>query len=125
MLDFKAMIFFGNVLRKCGAFFIHRTFGSDPLYWSLFIEYVQSILCNGEAPVEFFIEGTRSRSCKSLHPKMGLFSAVCETYVKRRVSDISILPVSICYEARVEEGLLVWELLGVPKPRELTSVRTL
>jgi glycerone phosphate O-acyltransferase len=121
MLDFKAMIFFGNVLRKCGAFFIHRTFGSDPLYWSLFIEYVQSILCNGEAPVEFFIEGTRSRSCKSLHPKMGLFSAVCETYVKRRVSDISILPVSICYEARVEEGLLVWELLGVPKPRELTS----
>jgi glycerone phosphate O-acyltransferase len=71
MLDFKAMIFFGNVLRKCGAFFIHRTFGSDPLYWSLFIEYVQSILCNGEAPVEFFIEGTRSRSCKSLHPKMG------------------------------------------------------
>ena len=57
-------------------------------------------------------------------PLVGLFSAVCETYVKRRVSDISILPVSICYESRLEENLLVWELLGVPKPKELTSVRT-
>lgn len=44
--------------------------------------------------------------------------------MKRRVSDIYILPVNISYETRLEDSLMVWELLGVPKPKESTSVRT-
>jgi hypothetical protein len=29
------------------------------------------MISNADAPVEFFVEGTRSRTGKSLHPKMG------------------------------------------------------
>ena len=58
-------------LRRCGAFFLRRTFNSDKLYKAVFTNYIQALLCNGDAPIEFFIEGTRSRTAKSLHPKLG------------------------------------------------------
>ena len=54
----------GEVLRRCGAYFIRRSFGKDKLYWALFTEYTQTHVINGDAPVEFFIEGTRSRTGK-------------------------------------------------------------
>lgn len=52
----------GEVLRRCGAYFIRRSFGKDKLYWALFTEYTQTQVINGDAPIEFFIEGTRSRT---------------------------------------------------------------
>lgn len=50
---------------------MRRSFGSDKLYWTVFSEYVQKLITDGEAPIEFFIEGTRSRTAKSLMPKFG------------------------------------------------------
>ena len=58
-------------LRRSGAFFLRRTFSSDQLYKAVFAGYVQALLSSGDAPLEFFIEGTRSRTAKSLHPKLG------------------------------------------------------
>ena len=52
----------GSLLRRCGAYFIRRSFGKDKLYWAVFTEYTQTHIINGDAPVEFFIEGTRSRT---------------------------------------------------------------
>ena len=69
--DFMEMAVVSSFLRRSGAFFMRRTFGSDLLYWSVFSEYVQQHLTSGYAPVEFFIEGTRSRTAKSYHPKLG------------------------------------------------------
>ena len=74
--DFMEMAGVSAFLRRSGAFFMRRTFGSDQLYWSVFTEYVQQHLTRGYAPVEFFIEGTRSRTAKSLHPKLGLCRAL-------------------------------------------------
>ena len=65
------MKFFGWLLRNSGAFYIRRSFGDDQLYWAVFTEYVQTHLCNGDSPIEFFVEGTRSRTQKSLSPKFG------------------------------------------------------
>ena len=62
----------GSLLRRSGAFFLRRTFGSDQLYKLIFTLYTQSLMSSNMAPVEFFIEGTRSRTAKSLHPKLGL-----------------------------------------------------
>lgn len=73
--DFKGMKFFGWLLRHCGAFYIRRSFGTDWLYWAVFTEYVQTQLRNGDAPLEFFVEGTRSRTNKSYIPKTGLLFA--------------------------------------------------
>ena len=71
------MKFFGWLLRNSGAFYIRRSFGDDQLYWAVFTEYVQTHLCNGDSPVEFFVEGTRSRTQKSLSPKFGKFLLTC------------------------------------------------
>lgn len=60
-----------SFLRHSGGFFLRRTFGSDRLYKVVFSLYVQVLLSNGDAPMEFFVEGTRSRTAKSLHPKLG------------------------------------------------------
>lgn len=42
--DFMGMKFVGEMLRMSGAFFIRRSFGGDKLYWSVFSEYVRTIL---------------------------------------------------------------------------------
>lgn len=69
--DFSNMKFFGWLLRNCGAFYIRRSFGTDELYWAVFTEYVQTQLRNGDQPMEFFVEGTRSRTSKSYTPRIG------------------------------------------------------
>lgn len=62
----------GKLLRDTGAFFMRRSFNGDRLYWDTFQEYVYTILVKGQQGIEFFIEGTRSRSGKSLVPKIGM-----------------------------------------------------
>lgn len=69
--DFMNMRGVSPFLRRSGAFFMRRTFGSDRLYRTIFSLYVQTLLCSGDSPLEFFIEGTRSRTAKSLHPRLG------------------------------------------------------
>ncbi|XP_030261707.1 dihydroxyacetone phosphate acyltransferase isoform X2 [Sparus aurata] len=120
-MDFMGMKFVGEMLRMSGAFFIRRSFGGDKLYWSVFSEYVKTMLKNGFAPVEFFLEGTRSRTSKSLTPKLGLLNIVMDPYLKGEVYDINVVPVSISYERILEEALYAREMLGVPKPKESTS----
>lgn len=120
-MDFMGMKFLGEMLRMSGAFFIRRSFGGDKLYWAVFSEYVKTMLRSGFAPIEFFLEGTRSRTCKSLTPKLGLLNIVMEPFLKGEVFDVSFVPVSISYERILEENLYARELLGVPKPKESTS----
>ncbi|KAL7387854.1 hypothetical protein ABVT39_002611 [Epinephelus coioides] len=120
-MDFMGMKFVGEMLRMSGAFFIRRSFGGDKLYWAVFSEYVRTILKNGFAPVEFFLEGTRSRTAKSLTPKLGLLNIVMDPFLKGEVFDVNVVPVSISYERILEETLYARELLGIPKPKESTS----
>ncbi|XP_070781879.1 dihydroxyacetone phosphate acyltransferase [Enoplosus armatus] len=120
-MDFMGMKFVGEMLRMSGAFFIRRSFGGDKLYWAVFSGYVKTMLRNGYAPVEFFLEGTRSRTSKSLTPKLGLLNIVMDPFLKGEVFDVSLVPVSISYERILEETLYARELLGVPKPKESTS----
>ncbi|NXC45470.1 GNPAT acyltransferase, partial [Penelope pileata] len=119
--DFLGMKIVGELLRRAGAFFMRRSFGGNRLYWAVFAEYVKTMLRNGYAPIEFFLEGTRSRTAKTLTPKFGLLSIVMEPFLKREVFDTYLVPISISYERILEETLYAYELLGVPKPKESTS----
>ena len=56
------------------------------------------------------------------HFLAGLLSMVVEPYLDGRLSDIFLVPISISYERTLEEELFARELLGVPKPKESTSV---
>ncbi|NXL00089.1 GNPAT acyltransferase, partial [Mesembrinibis cayennensis] len=119
--DFLGMKIVGELLRRAGAFFMRRSFGGNRLYWAVFAEYVKTMLRSGYAPIEFFLEGTRSRTAKTLTPKFGLLSIVMEPFLKREVFDTYLVPISISYERILEESLYAYELLGVPKPKESTS----
>ncbi|XP_069656890.1 dihydroxyacetone phosphate acyltransferase isoform X2 [Haliaeetus albicilla] len=120
-IDFLGMKIVGELLRRAGAFFMRRSFGGNRLYWAVFSEYVKTMLRSGYAPIEFFLEGTRSRTAKTLTPKFGLLSIVMEPFLKREVFDTYLVPISISYERILEESLYAYELLGVPKPKESTS----
>lgn len=80
--------------------------------------------------MEFFIEGARSRSGKSLPPKTGLLGIAINLFLTARLTDLIILPVSISYDRTLEAELYAKELAAPDfvnnlncgeKPRETTS----
>lgn len=119
-MDFHNMLGLGELLRKTGAFFMRRTFG-DEFYWNIFKDYMHEVITFNDFGLEFFIEGTRSRTCKALWPKIGLLSMALEPYFMGEIYDLKIVPISISYEKPLEEQLFVYELLGIPKPKETTK----
>lgn len=119
-LPLAGMKLVGEILRRSGAFYIRRSIGSDKLYWAVLSEYVKTIVRTGFAPLEFFVEGLRSRTLKSVPPKLGMMHMVLEPYFKGEAFDITIVPISISYDRVLEESLLAHELLGIPKPKEST-----
>ena len=69
--DLMQMPGVSDLLRASGAFFMRRTFRGDPLYKAIFIEYVTQLAAD-KAVMEFFLEGTRSRTNRMLPPKYGI-----------------------------------------------------
>lgn len=53
---------------------------------------------------------------------VGLLTMVMETLYAGEVPDITIVPVNISYDRTIEEVLFAYEMLGVAKPKESTSV---
>ncbi|XP_077409640.1 dihydroxyacetone phosphate acyltransferase isoform X2 [Vanacampus margaritifer] len=119
-LALARMKFMGEMLRRCGAFYIRRNIATNRLYCEVLSEYVKSLIRTGFAPVEFYIEGFRSRSLKSLTPKLGMLQMVLDPYFKGEVDDVTLVPISLSYDRLLEESLLARELLGIPKPKEST-----
>ena len=107
----------GHVFRKCGAFFIRRSFAGARLYTKVFSAYVSQLLAEGYF-IEFFIEGGRSRSGKLVLPKTGFLSILLDAYLKKRCEDLIFVPVSIVYDKVMEEKSYLREQQGAPKERE-------
>jgi glycerol-3-phosphate O-acyltransferase len=107
----------GTLLRKGGAFFMRRSFRDNPLYAQTFSAYVRTIL--GERiPMEFFIEGTRSRSGKLMLPKKGLLSMIIQGWEAGVSRDVIFVPVYLGYDTVVEEKAYIREMKGAPKEKE-------
>lgn len=116
--DFLGIKGVRNMFRNSGAFFIRRSFAGDELYSAIFSTYVAALLSQNQS-IEFFIEGTRSRSGKMLHPKLGMLSIITNAYLNKQIPDtVSIVPVTINYEKTMEDGLYSNELLGDSKVKE-------
>jgi len=107
----------GYIFRKSGAFFIRRSFKGDDLYGMTFAKYMKVLLKEG-LPIEFFIEGGRSRTGKMVMPRYGLLSMVIQAYQEGISSDLAILPVFIGYDRVIEEKSYLRELGGEPKKKE-------
>ena len=115
--DFLNMFLVRNMFRHSGAFFIRRQFGEDSLYYSIFSAYVKQLLLDN-CPIEFFVEGTRSRAGKTLQPKLGLLSIISDAFFDKNVQNLTILPVHISYEKILEGEGYTHELLGEKKKPE-------
>lgn len=119
----------GSMLRRAGAFFLRRSFKGEALYAAVFREYLHMMLTRG-FPIEYFIEGGRSRSGRTLPPKAGLLGMTLESFLRDHARPLALVPVYIGYEKLFEGRSFIAELEGRPKRREslgalLGSIRQL
>ena len=107
----------GHIFKKSGAFFIRRTFKGAPLYAKVFKRYIKALLKEGD-PLEFYIEGGRSRSGKLILPKIGFLSILLQAYQEGYCDDLIFVPASISYDKILEEKSYLKELGGAEKEKE-------
>ena len=107
---------FGFIWRRAGAFFMRKNF-DDGLYKAVFRAYLAYLVKEGFTQ-EFFIEGGRSRTGKSMAPRMGMLSWNIQAFLDSGRKDLIFVPVGITYERLVEESAMVDELEGGGKQQE-------
>ena len=107
----------GRFLRKGGAFFLRRSFKGDALYASVFKQYLGLMLSRGH-PLEYFIEGGRSRTGRLLPPRTGMLSMTVQGYLQDPRRPVAFVPVYFGYERIVEGETYLSELAGRPKRKE-------
>jgi glycerol-3-phosphate O-acyltransferase len=106
-----------RLLRGTGAFFIRRS-GDDPVYREALRAFVAYLL-QRHFHLEFFIEGTRTRSGKLLPPRFGLLRYVLEAGRDPAArDDVLFVPASLSYDQVLEVGEYVRQQLGEGRERE-------
>jgi glycerol-3-phosphate O-acyltransferase len=107
----------GGILRRGGAFFLRRSFKGNKLYAAVFNDYLHMMIAKGY-PIEYFVEGGRSRTGRLLQPKGGMLAMTVQSYLRDPVRPIVFMPVYIGYEKLFEGKSYVGELMGRPKKQE-------
>ena len=107
----------GGLLRRGGAFFMRRTFKGNPLYTAVFNEYLHTLFSKG-FPVEYFVEGGRSRTGRMLQPKTGMLAITLRSFLRSNRLPVVFVPVYIGYERVLEGRTYLGELRGASKKKE-------
>lgn len=108
----------GAIFRRCGAFFIKRSFVGDRIFPTVFARYLRELV-RMEVPIEFFIEGGRSRTGKLLPPKTGVLSMLLDASAEAREGrGVHFVPIYVGYEQIAEEAAYARELGGARKEKE-------
>jgi len=107
----------GPILRKGGAFFIRRGFKDNNLYSTVMFEYLASLVSSG-MPVEYFVEGGRSRTGRLLQAKPGMLAMTIRAFLKYQKRPVAFVPVYIGYEKMIEGKAYLAELKGDDKKSE-------
>ncbi len=119
----------GPLIRRSGVFFIRRSFRGNRLYKTVLQAYLDYLIEN-RFPLEFYLEGGRSRSGKLLPPRMGMLSYVADSYQRDVADDVQLVPVSIAYDMIQDVPDYAREAQGKSKEKEsvtwlLKAVRSL
>jgi len=107
----------GPLVRRSGVFFIRRSFKDNEVYKLVLRHYID-FLIEKRFPLEWYIEGGRSRSGKLLAPRFGLLAYVVDAYRRGKSEDVLLLPVSIAYDQISDVGDYAAEQRGAAKERE-------
>lgn len=106
--EFSKIPVLGWLFRKMKAFYIKRGVGKESQELTEQVHH----LVHQRQTLEFFVEGTRSRSRQMLQPRRGMLKCIQSTRQR-----CTILPVSISYDRVPEEMAFVKELQGMPRPK--------
>ncbi|MEO9215076.1 MAG: glycerol-3-phosphate 1-O-acyltransferase PlsB [Rhodanobacter sp.] len=107
----------GPILRRGGAFFLRRSFKGNALYSVVFNEYVAQLIDRG-VPMEYFIEGGRSRTGRLLAPRAGMLVMTIRAFLRAPRRPVLFQPVYIGYEKLMEGKSYAGELSGQAKEKE-------
>jgi glycerol-3-phosphate O-acyltransferase len=107
----------GSILRRGGAFFMRRSFRGDKLYTAVFNEYIHTVFSRGY-PVEYFVEGGRSRTGRMRIPATGTLAMTVRSHLRDNSRPIVLIPVYIGYEKVFESRSYLGELKGKEKKKE-------
>lgn len=107
----------GRLLRQCGAFYIRRSFRGDDLYRNVITQYVRLILLRGHS-VEFFPEGTRSRTGFLMPPKLGMLQVTLNAAQAPPAKPLALIPVRYSFERLLDGESFAHELTGACKQKE-------
>lgn len=100
------------LIRSSGAFFYKKKeYKNSRLYKIIFDKYVELLLRDGNN-MEFFIEGTRSRTGKILKPQCEFLNILFDSVYNDKVNDVMLVPLTINYEKVLEGDTFPTELLG-------------
>ena len=110
----------GPLMRRSGVFFIRRTFKDNAIYKFVLRQYIDYLI-EKRFPLEWYIEGGRSRSGKLLPPRFGLLAYVVDAYRRGKSDDVVLIPVSIAYDQIQDVSDYVAEQRGAKKQRESFS----
>lgn len=107
----------GPLIRRCGSYFIRRKMKGDEFYITIFREYLNHLFENGHA-TEFFIEGGRSRTGRTLPPRTGMVAMTVQSQLRGIKRPIAFIPTYLGYEHVSEIGNYMRELNGESKKKE-------
>src|SRR5207253_1849174 len=107
----------GTFFRKCGAFFIRRSFKNNRLYAVTFNEYMHFLVGRG-SPIKFFSEGGRSRTGLTLQPKTGMISMVVHSFLRLKDKPVTLIPIYVGFDKIAEIASYWRELSGEAKKPE-------
>jgi len=106
--EFGKIPILGKLIRQTNAFYVQRGLGKENPELT---RHIHDLVRRQEA-LEFFIEGTRSRSRAPLAPRRGILKCL-----QASGQTCTILPVAINYDRVPEEATFKRELSGAPKPK--------
>jgi len=107
----------GPFLRRSGVFFIRREFRDNEPYKFVLRRYVDYLL-EKRFPMEWYIEGGRSRSGKLRPPRYGMLAYVVDSFLRGSAEDVIFIPVSIAYDQIQDISSYTREQSGGAKERE-------
>ncbi len=107
----------GPLIRRSGVFFIRREFRDNEPYKFVLRRYIDYLL-QRRFPLEWYIEGARSRTGKLLPPKLGMLAYVVEGFQRGSADDVIFIPVAIAYDQIQDVQSYAAEQSGAPKRPE-------
>ncbi|MEX1280883.1 MAG: 1-acyl-sn-glycerol-3-phosphate acyltransferase [Acidimicrobiia bacterium] len=107
----------GPLVRRAGVFFIRRSFRDDPTYKFVLRSYLDYLLSR-RFPLEWYLEGGRSRTGKLRAPSFGLLHYVIDSFERGMTDDVVLVPASISYDQIQDIGDYAAEIQGASKTDE-------